>query len=135
MGQPCGSCYGEGHVPTDEGLVTCPECGGAGVLPSDGVIVDWRAGEIERLHATGSDQAAQDTRWLIFQLRRARNALTKIFALSQEVADVAAAEEMRFIANEALGLYPIEKARAGQGAVVQDSISKELTGADSKPSR
>src|SRR4051812_17450530 len=50
VGQSCGNCYGEGQVPTDDGPAACPDCGGAGVLPSNNVLVEWRAGEIERLH-------------------------------------------------------------------------------------
>jgi len=109
VGQTCGNCYGEGHVPTDDGLVTCPECGGAGVLPAEDVIVEWRAGEIERLSGGGTDQAAQDIRWLLFQLRRARTALTKVLALSQEAPDEPSVQEIRLIASETLGLYSIEK--------------------------
>jgi hypothetical protein len=111
VGQSCGNCYGEGQVPTDDGPVPCPECGGAGVLPTKGVLVEWRAGEIERRHGNGDDQNAQDVRWLVFELRRARSALTKLLALAEEMGDEAPDDasrgQMRFIANEALGLYPI----------------------------
>jgi hypothetical protein len=81
------------------------------VLPTKGVLVEWRAGEIERRHGAGDDQNAQDVRWLVFELRRARSALTKLLALAEEMGDEApddaARGQMRFIANEALGLYPI----------------------------
>jgi hypothetical protein len=107
VGQSCGNCYGEGQVSTDAGPVACPDCGGAGVLPSSNVLVEWRAVEIERLHGGGPDQIAQDVRWLVFELRRARSALTKVLALSTELGDDAPAQQLRFIANEALGLYPV----------------------------
>jgi len=106
-GQSCGNCYGEGQVATDGGPVTCPDCGGTGALPAPSVIVEWRAGEIERLHGVGADQMAQDVRWLVFELRRARSALTKLLALTDELDDDPATSQMRFVANEALGLYSV----------------------------
>ena len=110
VGQSCGNCYGEGQVATDAGPVACPDCGGAGVLPTNNVLVEWRAGEIERLHGAGPDQIAQDVRWLLFELRRGRAALTKVLALADELGDDAPVRQLRFIANEALGLYPIASA-------------------------
>jgi len=94
-------------VPTDAGPVACPDCGGAGVLPTNNVLVEWRASEIERLHGIGQDQIAQDVRWLLFELRRSRAALTKLLALADELGDESPVQQLRFIANEALGLYPI----------------------------
>jgi hypothetical protein len=109
VGQACGNCYGEGQVPTDEGPVTCPDCGGEGVLPSKNVLVEWRAAAIERLHGGGHDQIAQDVRWLAFELRRARLALTKMLALAEDLGDDSAAQQLRFIANEALDLYAVSE--------------------------
>jgi hypothetical protein len=94
-------------VPTDDGLVPCPDCGGAGVLPTNNALVEWRVGEIERAHGGGDDQIAQDVRWLAFELRRARLALTKALALADDLGDGQAAQQLRFIANEALGMYPL----------------------------
>ena len=122
VGQSCANCYGEGQVPNDDGQVTCPDCGGAGALPTANVLVEWRAGEIERLYGAGGDQIARDVHWLVFELRRARLALTKLLALAEEAgsrgddaaagapddgAGAAPIQQMRFVANEALGLYPI----------------------------
>jgi hypothetical protein len=85
------------------------------VLPTSNVLIDWRAGEIERLYGAGGDQIARDVHWLVFELRRARLALTKLLALAEESGDADAAsagaspiQQMRFVANQALGLYPIE---------------------------
>jgi hypothetical protein len=114
VGPSCGNCYGTGQVPTDEGPVPCPECGGEGSLPGSSVIVEWRAGEIERLHAAGDDPVAQDVRWLVFELGRARSALTKMLSLTEEIPDDATTKQMRFVASQALGLYPIE-AKQGPG--------------------
>jgi hypothetical protein len=80
------------------------------VLPTNNVLVEWRASEIERLHGMGQDQIAQDVRWLLFEMRRGRTALTKLLALAEELGDEAPVQQFRFIANEALGLYPIATA-------------------------
>jgi hypothetical protein len=116
VGQSCGNCYGEGQVPTDAGPVACPDCGGAGVLPTNNVLVEWRAGAVERAHGGGQDQIAQDVRWLVFELRRSRLALTKVLALADDLGDTQAAQQLRFIANEALGLYPVVQAAVGSGS-------------------
>jgi len=100
-------------VPTDDGPVACPDCGGAGVLPTNNVLVEWRAAAIEQAHGGGQGdnaQIAQDVRWLAFELRRARLALTKMLALAEELGEEPAGQQLRFIANEALGLYPIAAA-------------------------
>jgi len=39
-GERCETCYGGGEVPTDEGLVTCPDCGGSGTLASPATLVE-----------------------------------------------------------------------------------------------
>ena len=81
------------------------------MLPTNNVLVEWRAREIERVHGMGQDQIAQDVRWLLFELRRGRAALTKLLALAEELGDDAPMQQQfRFIANEALGLYPIAAA-------------------------
>ena len=80
------------------------------MLPTNNVLVEWRAREIELAHGTGQDQIAQDVRWLLFELRRGRAALTQLLALAEELGDDAPAQQFRFIANEALGLYPIAAA-------------------------
>lgn len=85
------------------------------MLPTQNVLVEWRAREIERLLCSGDDQVAHDVRWLIFELRRARSALTQLLVLTEELdadASVSAparspVQQMRFIANDALGLYSV----------------------------
>jgi hypothetical protein len=110
VGEPCGNCYGQGQVPTDDGPVACPDCGGVGTLPGNGVMVEWRALEIERLHGVGNEQIAQDIRWLIFEVRRARSALTNLLALTEDLGDDPTTRQMRFIVNEALTLYRVTPA-------------------------
>lgn len=107
VGQKCETCYGEGQLPTDEGLVQCPDCGGAGSLPHPDTLVEWRLREIERLHEARGGEVAKDIEWLAFELRRAREALTELLALTDEIADSEARVRMRFVATRTLGLYEV----------------------------
>lgn len=102
----CLSCHGSGEYPTDSGLIDCPDCGGSGSLPSRKVLVEWRAGDIERAYAGSREAVSTDVRWLLAELRTARSALTEIIALAHDVGDeYAIAMRIRFLANRALGLY------------------------------
>jgi len=102
----CLSCHGSGEYPTDFGLVDCPDCGGSGTLPSRKVLVEWRASDIERAYAGSREAVSSDVRWLLTELRTARNALNEIVALAHDVTDEnAIALRIRFVANRALGLY------------------------------
>jgi len=113
-GEKCRTCYGEGNVPTDEGPVTCPDCGGAGSLPHHDTLVEWRLREIERAHGSRGDEVAKDIRWMVFELRRSREALTDLLALTGELDDSAILTRMRFIANRALGLYSVAPEAKGE---------------------
>lgn len=104
----CSSCRGTGETPTDYGTVDCPDCGGAGTLPSHSVLVDWRARDIERAIAKGQVPDGADVTWLISEVRRARGALTEIVALAHDVTDeTSISGRIRFVANRALGLYEV----------------------------
>ena len=76
-------------------------------MPGNSVVVEWRALEIERLHGVGNEQIAQDVRWLIFEVRRARSALTNLLALAEDLGDDPVARQMRFTINQALSLYRV----------------------------
>jgi hypothetical protein len=104
-GRKCESCYGEGSLPTDQGPMACPDCGGSGVLPRPDTHVEWRLREAERTFGVGSEESAQAVRWLAFELRRARAALMEVLALSGELPDSAELVRLRFSANRALSLY------------------------------
>lgn len=104
----CHSCLGTGEVGTEGGPVDCPDCGGSGILPHPHVAVEWRLRDIERLHATRDDAIAGDLRWLIAEVRRARTALTEIAALADDAGDTDVARRLRFTANRALELYPVD---------------------------
>lgn len=104
----CASCMGSGEMATDYGCVDCPDCGGAGFLPSRHVLVDWRSRDIQRsLHRRDREDAA-DLAWAISEMQRARAALIEIVALAHDVTeDDAIGSRIRFVANRALGLYEI----------------------------
>jgi len=104
----CASCFGTGEAPSDYGIVDCPDCGGAGYLPTRNVLVEWRARDIERAVERGNNAEAADVRWLLTELRSARAALTEIIALAHDAEDPnAIALRIRFAANRALGLYEV----------------------------
>ena len=65
----------------------------------------------------------------MFELRRARLALTKLLALAEEIPDdEPLTHQLRFIANEALGMYPIDAQRAaGPEASRQPGSKSPLT--------
>jgi hypothetical protein len=109
-GESCKTCYGEGNVATDEGLFPCPDCGGAGVLPHPDTLVEWRLREIEGVHGSRADEVAKDIKWLAFELRRAREALTELVTLFDDVEEPSARARMRFVASRALGLYGLAAA-------------------------
>ncbi len=109
----CSSCQGSGEAPTDYGLADCPDCGGSGVLPSRGTLVEWRARDIERSLQIGRSIAPEHVRWLLAELRAARAALTEIIALAHDSDDGdAIGLKIRFTANRALGLYDVTPAQS-----------------------
>ena len=102
----CLTCYGQGEVVNDYGSASCPDCGGAGTLPPQNVLADWRISAIEQHYSGDPSQAAQDVAWLAFELRRTRHALMQVLALAQDSAvESAVAQRIQFLANDALGVY------------------------------
>lgn len=102
----CATCNGTGDTPTDYGPVDCPDCGGTGHLPPESVLVEWRARDIGRAVEHGFAPTADDARWLLDELNRARTALTEIVALAHDAHDPDdIALKIRFAANRALRLY------------------------------
>jgi hypothetical protein len=84
------------------------------MLPHHDTLVEWRLREIERAHGSRDDGVARDIKWLAFELRRAREALTGVLALTDEVDEPSAPSRMRFIVNRALGLYGMTPVKDGQ---------------------
>ncbi|MFT3927678.1 MAG: hypothetical protein QM778_34425 [Myxococcales bacterium] len=116
-GPICASCAGSGELPTDYGAVDCPDCGGAGFLPSKSVLVEWRSRDVERVIAAEAEVGVQDVRWLLGELRAARSALTDVIALAHDIAeaDQDIAMRIRVTASRALGLYEVAPVD-GEGA-------------------
>lgn len=104
-GASCLTCYGRGETSTEMGLGACPDCGGTGSLPPRDVLVEWRLRAIEKSYLQAQNEASSDVAWLAFELRRARDALFKIMALAQDDAGAAELKRIRFLANDALGVY------------------------------
>jgi hypothetical protein len=67
--------------------------------------VEWRLREIERAFGGGATEMAEAVRWIAFELRRARSALTAIIAASEDIPEMPELTRLRFIANRALRLY------------------------------
>jgi hypothetical protein len=104
-GAKCLSCYGSGEASTDMGLSPCPDCGGTGSLPPRDVLVEWRMRAVEKSYMQRESTASSDVAWLAFELRQARDALRKVMALAQDDAGTAELKRIRFLANDALGIY------------------------------
>jgi hypothetical protein len=107
----CSSCYGTGELVTESGAVDCPDCMGVGKAPR-GEVIEWRLRDIERAASEKPSESAADIRWLVFELRRHREALVRIFTRCQDIDDSALSTELRHLANEALDLYPVERGNA-----------------------
>jgi hypothetical protein len=102
----CLTCYGRGEIASDHGLVSCPDCFGDGKPPGRGARLEWRLRELERVYRTAGGDAATDVLWLVHELRGAREALVRVLARCDDADDHdAVAREVKFLANEALGLY------------------------------
>jgi hypothetical protein len=87
------------------GLGACPDCGGTGTLPPRDVLVEWRLRAVEKSYLQAQNEASTDVAWLAFELRRARDVLFKIMALAQDDAGSAELKRIRYLANDALGVY------------------------------
>lgn len=110
----CNSCHGTGETASEFGMASCPDCGGAGYLPSPHVRVEWRARDIELAHASGTTAVARDVRFLLAELRRARDALTEVASLANELDENAIVSRLKFTVTRALRLYEVvENAKPG----------------------
>jgi hypothetical protein len=101
----CTTCHGTGEIATEHGPSTCPACFGQ-VDPASGAGgaagIEWRLREIER----AASASPADVAWLVGELRRGRAVLLMILARCQDAGSGdALATEIKFLANEALGLY------------------------------
>jgi hypothetical protein len=104
--EPCTTCHGAGEVGTDHGPRACPDCFGEGRCLGSFERVEWRLREIERAHRDGTHGCEPDLRWLVLELRRSRRALLTILTRCQdEDCASALADEIKFVANQALEIY------------------------------
>jgi len=102
----CLTCYGSGETVTDAGPQACPDCFGEGAALSQGTRMEWRLREIERTHRDSGRETQADVLWLVHELRQSRAALLRVLARCQDADDSdAVARDLKFLANEALGLY------------------------------
>jgi hypothetical protein len=59
------------------------------------------------VYGAHSGAARQDVSWLVGEVRRAHHALIQILAASQDAEETdATATQIKFIANNVLGVYP-----------------------------
>lgn len=103
----CNSCHGTGETASEFGMASCPDCGGAGYLPSPHVRVEWRARDIELAHASGTTAVARDVRFLLAELRRSRDALMEVASLANELDENAIVSRLKFTVTRALRLYEV----------------------------
>jgi hypothetical protein len=104
--EQCLTCYGAGETVTEGGPATCPDCFGAGKQLSQSTKMEWRLREIERAYRHSGRETEADVLWLVHELRRSRDALVRILARCQDSDDTdATARDVKYQANEALGLY------------------------------
>ncbi|MGH7297455.1 MAG: hypothetical protein ACRELB_21140 [Polyangiaceae bacterium] len=104
--RPCLTCYGAGETVTEDGPQVCPDCFGEGGALSRGQRLEWRLREIEQAHRHSGREIENDVLWLAHELRRSREALVRILARCQDASDSdTIARDVKFQANEALGLY------------------------------
>jgi hypothetical protein len=112
----CGTCYGEGTTPSENGQLTCVDCAGVGRLPSGLVRTEWRLRELERIYLAASSSnalsnaqgtAPQDVRWLVSEVRRAHHSLLQIMAVAADTdASDPVLTRIKFLANDVLSVYP-----------------------------
>ena len=107
----CLTCYGAGETYSENGPTVCPDCFGGGKPPSRGAALEWRLRQLEKTYRGSGRETESDVVWLIHELRQNREALLAIFARCQDADESdALAKEIRFRANDALGLYEPGKA-------------------------
>jgi hypothetical protein len=101
----CLTCYGAGETVTESGPQPCPDCFRDGTL-SRGTRLEWRLREMEGVYRHSGRETESDVLWLVHELRQSRAALLQILARCQDSDEAdTTAQDVKFLANEALGLY------------------------------
>lgn len=100
----CEGCMGTGEYASDFGVVDCPDCDGAGYVPSRKWAVERRLREVGRANDGGLKIKSADVKWLLAELKRSRDALQKVAALSHDAAqNPQAATQIEVLVGDALG--------------------------------
>jgi hypothetical protein len=108
----CLTCYGTGEVVSENGVAPCGDCYGGGRSLDRGTTMEWRLRDLERAYRGQGRDSEADVLWLVHELRRSREALLRIVALSDDTTDAAQlAHEVKHTANEVLGLYDLDGAQ------------------------
>jgi hypothetical protein len=104
---PCLTCYGTGETVSEAGPSACPDCYGDGKPASRGTRMEWRLRDIERAQRPTGREGESEVLWLVHELRRSREALTRIVARCEDGGGAVAelAFDVKHIANAVLGLY------------------------------
>ena len=111
--EQCATCFGEGTIGSEHGPVPCVDCCGLGRLPPSFHLRERRLRELEQNY-TGRPEIAHDVRFLVHEVRTAQHALLQIMAAAMDAsAGDALAARIRFLSNQALGLYPVTEANKG----------------------
>jgi hypothetical protein len=101
----CLTCYGAGETVTESGPQACPDCFRDGSL-SHTTKLEWRLRQIEAIYRRSGRETEADVLWLVHELRQRRAALLRLLARCQDADDSdATVQDLKFLANEALGLY------------------------------
>jgi len=105
----CLTCYDSGELVTELGPVACPDCAGEPGAVSAWGQIERRLRDIEQRYA-GKHDLGPEVHWLVFELRRSRNALLRILARCQDDPDDdGLAAEIRYWANDATRMYGTEE--------------------------
>ncbi len=107
--ETCLTCLGSGEVSSERGLAGCPDCDGTGKVGDVYRRAEQQVREIEVRASRLTGEAAADVGWLIGELRRSRSALLKVLTAAQEVEGDELIKRIRFVANESLQIYRVEK--------------------------
>lgn len=100
----CEGCMGTGEYASDFGVVDCPDCGGAGYVPSRKRVIERRLRELERANDGGLKIKSADVKWLLAELKRSRDALQKVAALAHDAAqDPQIGTQIEVLVDAALG--------------------------------
>ncbi len=104
--EKCVTCFGTGEIVTEAGATDCPDCAGQGVMPTRDVLTELRVSELSRRYSRDGSEAADDVRWLLGEVARARTSLRKVVALAMDGRDDdLVLAQVRGTAYDALGLY------------------------------